>query len=154
MNQNKKELFKEIIRFLIVGGIATLIDYIVFYLFNLVILRAIDSNINIIASTTLGFTAGLLVNWFLQKYVFKYLTEDQTKSKVVFLKFVILSLIGLGITQLAMFIGEQTIFNSFYLTIIVTFDFWKLFMKCFMTCVVLVINYIGRKLFVFKKQGD
>lgn len=150
MNQNKKEILKEIIRFLIVGGLATICDYIVFYLFNLVILKELDSSLNVLISTTLGFITGLLVNWVLQKFVYRYITESQTKSKVVFLKFVILSLIGLGITQLGMYLGEITIFGKLYLNIVVTFDFWKLFTKCLMTCIVLVINYIGRKIFVFK----
>ncbi|MBQ3253681.1 MAG: GtrA family protein [Acholeplasmatales bacterium] len=150
MNQSKKDILKEIIRFLIVGGFATICDYIVFYLFNLVILNDLNPDINITISTTLGFITGLLVNWFLQKFVYRYITDNQTKSKSVFIKFVVLSLVGLGITQLGMFIGEKTIFNKLYLDIIITFDFWKIFMKCTLTCIVLVINYIGRKIFVFK----
>ena len=35
MKQTKKEIFYEIIRFLIVGGIATLVDYIVTWLFKM-----------------------------------------------------------------------------------------------------------------------
>lgn len=154
MNQSKKDLLLEIIRFLIVGGIVTLCDYAMFYLFNLVILKNINPNVNLFISTTIGFVTGLLVNWFLQKFVYRYITDNQTKSKKVFLKFVILSVIGLAITQLGMFIGELTIFDKWYPTIIIKFDFWKLFTKCFLTCVVLVINYIGRKIFVFKKDGE
>ena len=32
------------------------------------------------------------------------------------------------------------------------FDFWKLFFKCFRTVVVLVLNYLGRKFLIFKKD--
>ncbi|MGM9969217.1 MAG: GtrA family protein [Anaeroplasma sp.] len=146
--QNKKEIFKEIIRFLFVGGLATLIDYIVFYLFNLIFLIKINSKINIIISTALGFTAGLFVNWFLQKYVFKYLNNELMKSKKVFAKFVLLSLCGLAITQIGMFIGQITIFNTLF---VFNIDFWKLFTKCLMTGIVLIINYLGRKYIVFKE---
>lgn len=146
--QNKKEIFKEIIRFLFVGGLATLIDYIVFYLFNLIFLIKINSKINIIISTALGFTAGLFVNWFLQKYVFKYLNNELMKSKKVFAKFVLLSLCGLAITQIGMFIGQITIFNTLF---VFNIDFWKLLTKCLMTGIVLIINYLGRKYIVFKE---
>ena len=153
MKQTKKELIWEMIRFLIVGGIATLVDYAVFYLCNLVIFKAIDTQVNLVLSTALGFTFGLLTNWFLQKFVYRYITTKQTKSKVVFTKFVILSLIGLGITELGINIASP-IYPTLVLSIFgVKFQFWKLFMKVLMTCVVLVFNYFGRKYFVFKYEN-
>ena len=160
MNQSKKDILKEIIRFLIVGGIATLCDYAIFYLFNLLLLPKInaealnkDAGLNIFIATALGFTTGLLVNWFLQKFVYRYITEKQTKSKVVFLKFVILSLIGLGLTELGMLLASP-LFGKVTWHIIVDFDFWKLFFKVLMTIIVLIMNYIGRKLFVFNVKKD
>ena len=160
MNQNKKEITSEIIRFLIVGGIATLCDYLVFYLLNLVVLPNISATVfeknggaNIAVSTALGFTTGLLVNWFLQQFVFRYLTEKQTKSKMVFLKFTLLSLFGLGLTELVMLLAKP-LFDTLTLHIIIDFQFWKLFFKVLMTAIVLVINYLGRKFIVFKTNKD
>ena len=151
MNQNKKEIINEIIRFLIVGGIATIADYIIFYLFNLLILKEINISTNLVVSTFLGFSTGLLVNWFLQSKVFKYITNEEMKSKIVFLKFVVISLIGLGITELGILLAKP-LYGTFDFNVldIFSFDFWKLFMKCLMTGIVLVWNYLGRKLFVFK----
>ena len=153
MKQSKKEIILEMIRFLIVGGVATLVDYAVFYLFNLVILKQDNNNVNLIISTALGFTAGLLTNWFLQKFVYRYITTKQTKSKVVFTKFVILSLIGLGITELGINIASP-IYPTYEPTIFgITFQFWKLFMKVLMTGIVLIFNYIARKYYVFKFEN-
>ena len=153
MKQSKNELIFEMIRFLIVGGIATLVDYAVFYLCNLVIFKALNVNVNLILSTALGFTAGLLTNWFLQKFVYRYITEKQTKSKTVFIKFLVISLIGLLMTELVMNIAAP-IYPTFTPTILgITFQFWKLFMKVLMTCVVLIFNYLGRKYFVFKYEN-
>lgn len=153
MKQTKKELILEMIRFLIVGGIATLVDYAVFYLCNLLIFKALDTNVNLILSTALGFTFGLITNWLLQKFVYRYITDKQTKSTKVFVKFVVIALIGLLITELGINIAapiyptwEPEIFGF-------KFQFWKLFMKCLMTVVVLIFNYIGRKYFVFKFEN-
>ncbi|UKI50914.1 MAG: hypothetical protein L6U99_06160 [Clostridium sp.] len=33
------------------------------------------------------------------------------------------------------------------------FDFWKLFMKCLMTLIVLVWNYFGRKIICIQTKG-
>lgn len=155
--QSKKELFFEILRFLIVGGIATICDYAVFYFCNLLVfgkwIPNFDPNWNLVLSTALGFTVGLIVNWLLQKFVYRYISDKQAKSKVVFLKFVIVALIGLGVTELGMYLASPT-FNVFNLSVFgwFTFDFWKLFFKVLMTVIVLIWNYIARKLFVFRTK--
>lgn len=153
MKQNSKDIIKEILRFLLVGGIATVCDYLVFYLFNNFVLNNLDQALNLFIATTLGFLTGLFVNWFLQRFVYRYLDEEFRKNKSYFLKFLILSLFGLLVTQVGILIASP-IYGKFYLTIIVKFDFWKLFMKCLMTCIVLVINYLGRKFFVFKTKNN
>ena len=150
----KKELLLEIFRFLIVGGISTLVDYAVFYLCNKLVFKTIDSNLNLFFSTALGFISGFFVNWFLQRFVFKSVTKEDQRSKMVFLKFTIVSLIGLGITELGMFLAKGT-FDTFNLTIFnVTFDFWKLFFKVLMTIITLIWNYLARKFFVFRKKKE
>ena len=152
MKQSKKDIFFEIIRFLIVGGIATIVDYIVFYVCNLLIFKNIEENANYIISTALGFTAGLITNWVLQKFVYRYLKDNVLKNKKIFLKFVILSLIGLGITEVGILLAkplyDDVIINIFGKDVSV----WKFVMKCNMTIIVLIINYIGRKFFVFRHE--
>lgn len=153
MEENKKkELLLEIIRFLIVGGISTLVDYAVFYTCNKLVFKELNENINLFLSTALGFTSGFFVNWFLQRFVFKNVTKEQQKNKIVFLKFTVVSLMGLGITELGMFLAKGT-FDVFNMTIFgVTFDFWKLFFKVLMTIITLIWNYLARKFYVFRTK--
>ena len=152
--QSKRDLVKEIVRFLIVGGFATLCDYITYFLFKKIFLVSLDPSASTYISTTLGFLVGLLVNWVLQKFVYRYITANQAKSPRVFLKFVLLSVIGLLITQLGMMLGSAYWFNKLYVTIIVKFDFWELFTKCALTGLVLILNYVGRKLYVFREPKE
>jgi putative flippase GtrA len=155
MKQTKKELIWEMIRFLIVGGIATLVDYAVFYLCNLVLFKPIDTNVNLVLSTALGFTFGLLTNWFLQKFVYRYITKDQQRSKLVFLKFVVLSLIGFGITWVGMQLStplHDDVLIDFLFLHNIQLIFW--IFKVVLTIIVLIINYVGRKLFVFNQKDE
>ena len=155
MKQSKKDLLLEILRFLLVGGLATIVDYVVFYLFKLVVLKSVEENVKLIVATLLGFLAGLFTNWFLQKFVYKSITDNQMKSKIVFLKFVILSFVGLGITEAGILLAKP-LYNKLILSVfgLFTFDFYQLFFKCLMTLIVLVINYLGRKFIVFKKKEN
>ena len=66
----KKQLLLEILRFLIVGGLATLVDYAVFYLFRkwllppaLIAESGGWDTASLVIATALGFCAGLTVNW-------------------------------------------------------------------------------------------
>jgi len=151
MKQSKKDILLEIIRFLIVGGIATLCDYIVYYSFKLVILKKMNELPKEIICVALGFLTGLIINWLLQKFVYRYIDKDSSKNKKLFIKFLIVSLIGLLITELGMLAAKPT-FDRLYLTIIFRFDFWNLFFKCLMTVIVLIWNYLARKFYVFKKD--
>lgn len=78
--------------------------------------------------------------------------KEKSRSKASFLLFATIGVIGLGITELGMYLGvkllpEITLFSS--ATFLGTEWKWWI-MKVSMTCLVLVWNYIGRKLFVFK----
>ncbi len=154
MKQSKKDLFLEIIRFLLVGGLATIVDYIVFYVFKLVILKNVSENPRLVISTLLGFLAGLFTNWFLQKFVYKNVTDSDMKSKKVFIKFVVLSFFGLFVTELGILLAKP-LYNKLMLSVfgLFTFDFYQLFFKCLMTLIVLIINYLGRKFLVFNNNS-
>jgi putative flippase GtrA len=159
--QSKKSLFYEILRFLVVGGIATIADYAVYYLFRQWILPpdliagsgAWDTT-SLIIATALGFCCGLIVNWIMSvKFVFRNVkNKEESRSKKSFLIFAVIGLIGLGITELGMHFGVKLLPD---ISLFGSSDFLKLawkewIMKVVMTCIVLVWNYVGRKLFVFK----
>lgn len=153
MKQSKKEIFFEIIRFLLVGGLATICDYLVFYLFNVHILKSIDIKINTIISTTLGFITGLLINWFLSTFVYKNINKDLLSKRTVFIKYIILCLFGYLLTLLVMTLTTP-IHNNLIITIFnIDIAIYKWLFKILMTLIVLIINYLGRKFFVFKDKS-
>lgn len=155
MQQTKKQLFYEIFRYLLVGGIATIFDYGAWYVFFTWVLPAslIGQTLAVIISTAMGFLVGLLVNWALSlTFVFKQVqNQEEAKSAKSFIIFAIVGLIGLVITEVGMLIAN----------VLPTFSFlgfeqflgheWKWwFTKVAMTCIVLVWNYLGRKILIFK----
>ena len=151
MENNKKQLLGEIFRFLLIGGLATIVDYAMFYLFKNVILSTINPNVNLIISTFIGFVAGLIVNWiFSARFVYRY---EKKTTKKQFVLYVVLCVLGLLITEAGIYLASPT-YETLYLTIIFKFDFWQLFFKCLMTLIVLILNYLGRKYLIFKKDKN
>lgn len=142
----------EILRFIIVGGIATLIDMftmgVVMYLMqksiytgflNVFIGAPTPSTLATIVGTSVGFLVGLVVNYVLS-ILFVFNEKGNSKSAKGFVVFTALSVIGLGINILGTFIG---------------FDLLKLnqwLVKIIMILVVLVYNYISKKLVLFKNK--
>ena len=155
MKQTKKELFWEIFRFLLVGGTATLVDWAIAYLFYTWLLppALIGDTASLLLSTALGFGVGLIVNWLLSvSFVFRQVqNKESVKTTKSFVTFTVIGLIGLVINSLGMLLVP--IFPTLQLFGVETFlgtewAWW--IMKGVMTCLVLVWNYIGRKLFIFK----
>lgn len=155
VKQTKKELFWEIFRFLLVGGTATVVDYIVSYILYAWLLppTLVGEVWALIVSTALGFSVGLVVNWLLSvSFVFRAVkNKEEVRSKKSFLLFTVIGVIGLAISLLGMqlvnVLPDITLFGS--TTFLGAAWIWWL-MKVVMTCIVLVWNYIGRKLFIFK----
>ena len=153
-NNSHKKLC-EIIRFIIVGGIATVIDYIVMgivlYLFdpslyphfyNVWIGRVGDpSTLAAVIGTGLGFLVSLVANYLLS-VLFVYEEKGNSKSVKGAILFAVLSAIGLFINMAGMWLGYDICGINEWVT------------KIAMTFVVLVYNYTTRKLFIFKENKD
>ncbi len=158
--QTTTELFWEIIRFLLVGGGATIADYIVYYLFRQWILPPslfageTWNSISLIIATALGFCVGLVINWILSvKFVYRAVkNKEEASNKKSFLLFTVIGLCGLLITEIGMhvFVAVFPEILLFDITVFLGLPWKEWLAKVIMTCIVLVWNYIGRKLFIFK----
>ena len=149
---NGKTLSAEILRFVLVGGIATVIDFLVMaltlYLFapenypDFLSIFAGGSPTPLAAAvgTGAGFLAGLAANYFLS-VVFVYNEEGKSKTIKGFLLFAVLSAVGLAVHEAGMYL--------FYT--VLRINEW--IVKIFLTTVVLVYNYLTRKIFIFRKAG-
>lgn len=154
--QTKKQLFWEIFRFLLVGGTATLVDYFVFWLFDglLFPLFLRHETMALALATALGFCVGLVVNWVLSvTFVFRHVKDEtQAKSKKSFALFTVIGVIGLAITELGILLLVAMLPEITLLGVTQLFGTaWKKWMaKALMTGLVLIWNYLGRKIFIFK----
>lgn len=160
VKQTKKQLFWEIFRFLLVGGTATICDYIVFWLLDGVLLPLVPLSSGVWETaalwiaTALGFIVGMIVNWLLSiSFVFKAVkNKEQSRSTKSFLIFVIISAIGLGLTLGGVWLITHFVpnFELFGVLEVLGTTWIKWVAKVIMTCIVLVWNYLGRKIFIFK----
>ena len=127
----------EVFKFLLVGGISTLIDFAVMYLFFEFIFA------NTILATGIGFLTGLAFNWYFS-VVYVYTADDNdakfAKSAKGFIFFGVLSGIGLAIHMLGMWLGNVKMGINEWL------------IKVVLTIVVLTFNYITRKKLIFSKN--
>ena len=150
----KHPKFCEIIRFLIVGGIATIIDMLVMasiiYFSNrnmypegflsVFLTSNSASSLLVVLATAIGFIIGLIFNYiFSIIYVYDN-NNNYAKSKKGFILFSVLSAIGLLIQSLGMFLGYSVIGINEWIV------------KIILVLVVLIFNYITRKIFIFNKN--
>ena len=136
-----KKLFEQIVKIGIVGAIAFVIDYAV--LFVLVQFLHMDS----IIAATISFTVSVIFNYLASmKYVFVG-RADQSKQ-TQFIIFIVLSVIGLGIND-----GIMWILNGILSPFIPTY--YYLVSKIVATAIVMVWNFVSRKIFLEEKnQGN
>ena len=97
----------------------------------------------IILSTTAGFFAGLAVNFILSR-IFVFTSEEQhskDKGWKGFLLYALVGAIGYGLTVLLMWVGTNITGRA---------GFWYLLVNCVVKGIVLIWNYVGRKILVYR----
>lgn len=132
MMEKIKKLIFQLIKFGAVGFLCFLIDY------GLMILLTEQFSINYLLSCCISFTVSVIVNYLLSmKFVF--IAKPGMNKKIEFLIFVVLSVIGLGLNQLLMWLFVEKIFIMYQLA------------KIIVTVIVMLFNFITRKIFLEQK---
>lgn len=124
--QDKRALVKQILKFVFTGGTSFLIDFFFLWLFTDVV------GINYLISNILSFSISTVYN-FILSVLWVFDVSDSRSRTRNFIWFFILSAVGLGLSQLLMW---------------VTVDLWGwyyLFAKFIVSVVVGVFNFITRK---------
>jgi putative flippase GtrA len=134
-------LLLEFFRYVLVGGGAFLIDISVLELTLRYLFHGVAIDTGILLATATGFIAGLICNYiFSCIFVFQKIDEKAKQHKVrAFILFTIIGVIGLGLTELLMVLGIRLIGTDPYI-----------FIKIFTAGVVLLWNYLARKILIFK----
>lgn len=125
------EDISKFIKFALVGVLNTLINWTVFTLLNFINMYYILANIIAYVIATIN---SYIWNY---KWVFEY--NGENKKETTF-KFVILNLIGLGINTIILYL------------LVDKFKFNKLIALVITTGIVMIINYLINKIWVFKEK--
>lgn len=126
----KNKLLNQILKFGLVGGTAFVIDYVLLYFCTEFL------HIHYLISSIISFTVSVIFNYILSiKWIFDVKKKQDVKDFVIF---IILSVIGLGINSLIMYVMVEK------------FGVYYMFSKIVSTAVVMVYNFITRKIFVEK----
>ncbi len=128
-----KKLFNQLIKFGLVGGIAFIIDY------GIMVFLTEVFKVPSLISAAISFTVSVIFNYIASvKWVFDVDKEKNSKAKELIV-FIILSVIGLGINELIMWIMDKQ------------FGIYYMISKIVATIVVMCYNFITRKLFLERR---
>lgn len=146
MDEKKEKLVRlamEFIRYVLVGGLAFVVDWGTLVLTREFVFTG-GSEGELAVCTAAGFITGLIANYLLSiLFVFRQAdNKNSGKSASAFLVFTIVGLIGLGLTEIGMYVGVYLFKWNYMIT------------KVLVAGAVLVWNYAGRKIFVFSKKSE
>lgn len=130
-----KSLSHQIIKFGVVGGLAFIIDY------GLLIFCTEVLGINYLISSAIAFSIAVIFNYILSTLWVFDTSGNQNDKRMQFVAFVILSIIGLGLTELLMWLGTDVIGIYYLIT------------KIGATAIVMVYNFVTRKMLLEKRPA-
>ncbi|MCI8854735.1 MAG: GtrA family protein [Lachnospiraceae bacterium] len=132
-----QKLVKQILKFGVVGALCFVIDY------GIMVALIELCNMNEVLSAGISFSVSVVVNYILSiTMVFE--VDKKANQAGQFFIFLVLSIIGLGINELLMWVGIAWL--SPYM------ERAYMLVKIFATGVVMVYNFITRKIFIEKHE--
>lgn len=126
-----KKLIAQVLKFGVVGGTAFLIDY------SIMIALTEFFGINYLISSGISFVVSVIYNYILSVHWVFDVDKNGNKKKE-FIVFILLSVIGLGLNQLLMWVFVSRV-HVFYMLA-----------KIFVTAIVMIYNFVTRKIFLEK----
>ena len=121
-----KKLFQQIARFGVIGVLAFAIDYGFLYAFTEWL------GIHYLISSVLSLSISVIFN-YIASVLWVFDVKQETSKTRNFILFIVFSVIGLGINQLVMWLGVESLGLHYMLV------------KIFATAVVMVWNFVTRK---------
>ncbi len=127
-----KKLIAQVMKFVVVGGLSFVLDFIIYF-----VLTNFLSVYYLIAGF-FSFTLSLIFNYMMSmKFVFK--SKDDLKKSHEFVIFATLSVMGLGLNLLSLYV------------LVDLFKMNDLIAKVFVAGIVMVFNFVTRKIFLEQK---
>lgn len=137
-------IIRQFSKFIVVGGINTGIDFLVFN--ALMYITGITTGGSLAILNLISFSIAVVNSYFMNKYwTFQDITKDREETK--FAQFIAVSTVGAGINS-----AIVAVFTSLFPPILgLSPHIWANIGKLLATGASLIWNFIGYKLFVFKR---
>lgn len=166
VQDKKKKISLELVRFVITGIICALADFLVSFLVKEMLSSLSVEWLKIVLYTLAGFIVGVILNYFLSTYwVFQNVADKKkTKTPMFVLLYVVLSAIGWLLSYLTMQlctiafvawfeinISESLIGDGISWSLFVSASLWLFFIAFVLKTIIgMIWNYLTRKLILYK----
>ena len=151
-----KKLIDQILKFGVVGIISFIVDFVITMAVSTLLRTSVGMTTSqaALVGAFFGFVISVIVNYILSmKYVFER-REDLDRKKE-FTIFVVLSIIGLGINELIILFCIDLVYaNWAWLHNLIGATLATAGAKIVATAVVMVYNFVTRKIFLENKDGQ
>lgn len=149
-----KKLVDQMIKFGLVGAICFVIDYLIGLIVMNIVLVVLSADYFEVASvvgSVVGFSVSVIVNYILS-FKFVFARKESLNKKVEFIAFLILSIIGLLLNSFLIWIVVGPIYSAnIFLQENIGYNLIYTGAKVFATAVVMVYNFVTRKMFLEQK---
>lgn len=148
-----KKLIEQILKFGVVGVISFVIDFLITMVLSIILRSALGMGTSdaAVVAAFFGFVVSVIANYLLSmKYVF--VRKDDMDRKKEFVIFILLSVVGLVINELLIKFSIDVVYENWaWLRDLIGPTLATAGAKIFATGVVMVYNFVTRKIFLEKK---